>query len=151
MSDLMDVKRMGTKRLALLKAAGFRDQDSVRHDPVGYFAAVKAVSKDFVVQHHDPEKILFEIFEMDNLSPQATFDATVNKLPAKLWCAPQSIFSIASLSARPPLYNIGVDPDKMEEAQGALLKNGVYRIRHLERMGLEERMGVLGPYYKKRH
>ena len=84
---------------------------------------------------------------MDELGPQATFDALVKQLPAKLWCAPQSIFSIASLSARPPLYNAGVDPVRMEEAQGALLKNGVYRIRHFEKMGPDDRQTVLGKYY----
>ena len=54
MSDLSEIKGMSEKRLALLSATGFKDQESIKTDPKGYFAAIKAVSKDFVVHHHDP-------------------------------------------------------------------------------------------------
>ncbi len=130
---LLSVPGIGKVRAKILADEGFHIVADVKKNPLNYFRAVKKHAAEFVVRHHDPEKILLHIFGLKGLEPLETYSFAINRLPARLWCGQNSVFSILGHSSHPYLSSMHVHKTQMERAQGALLNAGVYRLRHLER------------------
>ena len=138
--NLQDIKRIGPKRAALLKHIGFNTTRDIRRDPLLFFTSIKPYHKQFVVRHHDREKIILEVFHLAELSGLKAYKTAVKGLPRNTWVAEDSIFSILSPCITKNLVAMGLSRKLALTAQGELLTHGIYRLAHIHRPDKQARI-----------